>query len=126
MMWSDRDELFDLFPVTYNSIRWHRYNEHRRIDRYYKLIPEDIYLEFFKLLTTREHWYASDWATRARKWLGDGVSAHLDNNPQTTRYVLTLDEKDMDEEQQDRRMIINKTKKSPVLIQALPSGPGIA
>ncbi|KAK1776556.1 hypothetical protein QBC45DRAFT_444306 [Copromyces sp. CBS 386.78] len=78
MLWSDRDELFDKFPVTNDSIRWHRYNENRRVDRYYKLIPKDIYLEFFQLLTAEEgHWYAGDWASCARKWLR--LEAHIDD-----------------------------------------------
>ncbi|KAK3388602.1 hypothetical protein B0T20DRAFT_364876 [Sordaria brevicollis] len=85
MMWSHRDKLFDLFPVTHHSIAWHRNNENRRVDRYYKLIPNDIYDEFFFLLTNDKHWYATDWAACARKWLR--VEAHFDSTlePQTTR-----------------------------------------
>ena len=98
LRWSDRNKLLDVFPVTPESIRWHRYSEHRPVDRYYKLIPQNIYLEFFKLLTDEEPWYATNWAARSEKWLR--VVGHLKckekstwaNNPQyeTTRYVLHL------------------------------------
>ena len=47
MLWSDRDELFYKFPATYDSVQWYRYNENRRVDKYYKLIPKNIYIEFF-------------------------------------------------------------------------------
>ena len=98
LLWSDRDELFDKFPVTRASISWHRNHEYRRGDRYYKLIPEDIYMEFFKVLTAEDttgpgHWYANNWAERFRKWLR--VEAYLsskDGTPQTTRCVISLDE----------------------------------
>ena len=92
MMWSDRDELFDLFPVTDASVQWHRGNEHRRFDRYFKLVPTDIYTEFFKLLTNGHHWYATDWAACALRWLRVEAHSHVSCEPQTTRYVLALEE----------------------------------